>query len=171
MHRFQKATLTIIAATLLGSVPAIAQTPARVSPHETTGKQFADCRVTVVYGRPYSKDPKSDAIRKIWGTLVPFDKIWRAGADEATLFITQKPLDIEGTTVPAGVYSLYILPMADGNAKLIINKAVGQWGTDYDEKQDLARVDLKKRPRKNRWTNSPWTSTGMEMEKQPPPGR
>ena len=74
---------------------------------------------------------------------MPFGEVWRTGADEATTLITQKPLTIGETTVPAGAYTLYTLPKADGTAQLIINKELGQWGTDYDEKQDLARIELK----------------------------
>jgi hypothetical protein len=110
-------------------------------------------RVTVVYGRPYTKDPKTGEPRKIWGGLVPFGKVWRTGADEATLLITQQDLQIGDATVPAGAYSLWTLPNEDGTAKLIINKQIGQWGQDYkdmknvyDEAKDLARVDLKKEP-------------------------
>jgi hypothetical protein len=100
--------------------------------------------VTIVYGRPYTKDPKTSEPRKIWGGVVPFGKVWRLGADEATLLITQQPIEVGGVTVPAGAYSLYALPAEDGSAKLIVNKQIGQWGTQYDEKQDLARIDLKK---------------------------
>ena len=57
------------------------------------------------------------------------------GADESTLLITEKPLTLGGTSVPAGAYSLYMLPNEDGSAKLIINKRLGQWGTQYDESQ------------------------------------
>ena len=143
MNRLQKVTLTILAATLVGSVPAVAQ-HARVSPHETAYTQIGGGGVMLVYGRPYSKDPKGTEVRKIWGGVVPFGQVWRAGADEATLLITQQALERGGAAVPAGTYSLYTLPMADGSAKLIINKQAGQWGTDYDESKDLARVDLKK---------------------------
>ncbi len=143
MHRFSKTTLTIVAATLLGALPAMAQQK-RVSPHETTSTQIGEGRVTLVYGRPYSKNPKGDDLRKIWGGVVPFGEVWRTGADEATLFVTEQALDFGGTTVPAGAYTLYTLPMADGSAKLIFSKAVGQWGTNYSEGKDLARVDLKK---------------------------
>ncbi|MDB6023669.1 MAG: hypothetical protein JWQ04_3526, partial [Pedosphaera sp.] len=79
--------------------------------------------------------------------LVPYGKIWRTGADEATLLITQKSIKMGDTTIPAGAYTLFTLPNEDGTAKLVINKQVGQWGVgpgSYDEKQDLARVDLKK---------------------------
>ncbi|PYJ88202.1 MAG: hypothetical protein DME70_04670, partial [Verrucomicrobia bacterium] len=54
------------------------------------------------------------------------------------------PLDIGGTTIPAGTYSLFTQPEENGAAKLIVNKQTGQWGTKYDEKQDLARIEMKK---------------------------
>jgi hypothetical protein len=121
-----------------------------VSPHETIsaviGGRNGD-RVTIVYGRPFSKDPKTGTIRKIWGTLVPWGKVWRAGSDEATMLITQQPIVIGDLTVPAGAYTLDMLPDETGTSKLIINKALGQWGIPYTpdlEKQELARVDLKK---------------------------
>jgi len=134
----------LIITALLGAMPLMAQQRQRVSPHETTGAVVDGTRVTIVYGRPYTKDPHSDKMRKIWGGLVPYDEVWRTGADEATLLITEKPIVMGGTTIPAGAYTLYTLPAKDGSAKLIINKQIGQWGTQYDEKQDLARVDLKK---------------------------
>jgi hypothetical protein len=65
------------------------------------------------------------------------------GADEATILTTKKDLEIGGKTVPAGSYSLYLLPEEAG-AKLIINKQTGQWGTRHDESQDLVRIDMKK---------------------------
>ena len=103
---------------------------------------------TIVYGRPYSKDPKSGEVRNIWGTLVPYGKVWRTGADEATLLTTEQPIVLGGTTVPAGTYSLFTLPAADGTAKLIVNKKTGQWGIPYKEQSEatneLARIDLKK---------------------------
>ena len=105
----------------------------------------------IVYGRPYTKSPRTGEIRKIWGGLVPFGKVWRTGADEATLLITQQPIVLGGAAIPAGCYSVWTLPNEDGTAKLIINKQIGQWGEDfsnpknvYDEANDVARVDLKK---------------------------
>ena len=149
-----KSTL-LIAALIFSTLPLMAQSKKASStggnsPHETISQVFdgaRDNRVTIVYGRPFSKDPKTGDVRKIWGDLVPFGKIWRTGADEATTLITQKPLVIGATTVPAGAYTLWTLPAEDGSAKLIINKQIGQWGAGpgiYDEKNDLARVDLKK---------------------------
>ena len=136
-------SLIAIAAIAIATLPVAAQ-PKRVSPHETVSGRFDGSMVTITYGRPYTKDPKSVEPRKIWGGLVPYGKVWRAGADEATTLITQKPLAFGDTTVPAGAYSLYMLPQEDGSAKLIINKEIGQWGTHYEESQDLARIDLKK---------------------------
>jgi hypothetical protein len=133
-------TLTFL---LLGALPAMAQQK-RLSPHETVSAVVDGNRVTIVYGRPYSKSARTGEVRKIWGTLVPYGKVWRTGADEATLLITQKPIVIGETTVPAGAYTLFTLPSEDGKAQLIISKQLGQWGLQYDEKQDFARVDLKK---------------------------
>jgi hypothetical protein len=133
----------LIMTALLGALPLMAQQK-RVSPHDTISAVSDGNRVTVVYGRPYTKDPHSGEARKIWGGLVPYGQPWRTGADEATLFITQKPILLGGTPIPAGAYTLFTQPAEDGSAKLIVSKQIGQWGTQYDEKQDFARVDLKK---------------------------
>lgn len=136
-------SILLLAVLILGSLPLVAQQK-RVSPHETIGAVIEGNRVTIVYGRPYSKDPKTGEVRKIWGGVVAFDKVWRTGSDEATLLVLQKPIQLGETTVPAGAYTLFTWPNEDGTARLIINKQVGQWGTQYDSKQDLVRVDLKK---------------------------
>jgi hypothetical protein len=138
-----KIKCALVITALLGASPLMAQQK-RVSPHETISAVVDGNRITVVYGRPYTKDPHSGEPRKIWGGLVPFGQVWRTGADEATLLITQKPILLGDTPVPAGTYTLYTLPEENGSAKLIVNKQTGQWGTQYDEKQDLARIDMKK---------------------------
>jgi hypothetical protein len=141
-----RSTLLIIPALLLSASPLLAQEKKpRVSPHETVNATVGDAKITIVYGRPYSKDPKSGEKRKIWGGLVPFGKVWRMGADEATLLTTDKDISIGGTAIAAGTYSLYLLP-AEAGAKLVVNKQTGQWGTKYDESHDLVRIDLKKEP-------------------------
>ena len=137
-----RSTLLLLTAVALTS-PLIAQEKKpRVSPHETVDATVDGAKITIVYGRPYTKDPKSGEKRKIWGTLVPYGKVWRLGADEATILTTDKDITIGGTAIPAGSYSLYLWP-EEKSAKLIVNKQTGQWGTKYDEKQDLARIDLK----------------------------
>jgi hypothetical protein len=145
-----KSILTI-AVVFMSAVSIMAQEK-RVSPHETISTVIDRNRVTIIYGRPYTKSPKTGEMRKIWGGLVPYGAVWRTGADEATLLITQKPITIGEATVPAGAYTLFTLPNEDGTAKLIINKQIGQWGVgakSYDESQDLARVDLKKETLEN----------------------
>jgi hypothetical protein len=104
------------------------------SPHETVEYTVGNATVTVVYGRPYLKG-------RSLGTLAPNDKVWRTGADEATTLITTGDLMIGSLAVPAGTYTLYTLPSASG-WKLIVNKQTKQWGTVYQEGQDLGRVDL-----------------------------
>src|ERR1700690_361425 len=142
MNKFKSAL--IIATIIATALPLLAQPKPRVSPQETITADIDGNSLKIVYSRPYTKDPKSGEIRKIWGKLVPYGKVWRTGANEATLFTTAQPIVLGGTEIPAGTYSLYTLPAEDGTAKLIINKQTGQWGTQYDEKQDLARIDLKK---------------------------
>lgn len=136
-------TVIVSAAILLSCASSFAQQK-RVSPPDVTGAVIDGNRVTVYYARPSIKNPRGGEDRKIWGGLVPYGRVWRLGANEATLLTTQKPLVFGETTVPAGAYTLFLLPQEDGSAKLIINKQIGQWGVQYDEKQDLARIDLKK---------------------------
>jgi hypothetical protein len=137
----------IIAVIIATALPVMAQRK-RISPHETINATIDGNKVTIVYGRPYSKDPKTGEIRKIWGGLVPYGKVWRTGADEATLLTTEQPIVLGGTDIPAGTYSLFTLPAADGTAKLIVNKKTGQWGVPYkvdsEATNELARIDLKK---------------------------
>jgi Protein of unknown function (DUF2911) len=146
MHMNKLKSILAIGVVVASTLPLLAQQK-RVSPHETVSAIVDGNRVMVVYGRPYTKNPKTGESRKIWGELVPYGHVWRTGADEATLLITQKPIVFGATTIPAGAYTLFTLPNEDGTAKLIINKQVGQWGIgpgSYDEKQDAVRIDLKK---------------------------
>ncbi len=128
---------------VLAASSLVAEEHPRISPHETVNASVAANELTVTYGRPRTKDPKSGEERKIWGGLVPYGQVWRMGADEATLFTTKKDIQMGDSTIPAGTYSLYLLPNESGDAKLIVNKQTGQWGTKYDQSQDLARIDLK----------------------------
>ncbi len=116
------------------------------SPHETTSAMIGPNRVTITYGRPFSKAPGSNEIRKIWGGLVPWGEAWRAGSDEATTLITQQRLTIGTYTVQPGIYTLYMVPVETGPSKLAISTNVGKWGIPVDETKDLARVDMVKEP-------------------------
>jgi hypothetical protein len=107
-----------------------------LSPPGTASVKIGAATITIDYGRPSIRG------RKIMGGLVPYDKVWRTGANAATTLKTDAALDLGGAVVPAGTYTIYSWP-GEKAWKLIVNKQTGQWGTQYDEKQDLARVDLK----------------------------
>ncbi|HLZ12433.1 MAG TPA: DUF2911 domain-containing protein [Candidatus Acidoferrum sp.] len=81
--------------------------------------------------------------RPIFGSLIPYGQVWRAGANEATTFVTTADLTVGGAHVPAGSYTIFAIPNQD-KWSLIISKKTGEWGTPYPgEKEDLARVDMK----------------------------
>ncbi len=109
----------------------------RASPHEQSAATVAGRKVTVQYGRPYKKG------RSLFGGLVPYDQVWRTGADEATTLTTDGELMIGTLRVPKGTYALFTLPAKSGWT-LIVNKTAHQWGAfSYDAKEDLGRVPLK----------------------------
>lgn len=81
--------------------------------------------------------------RKIYGDLVPFGKVWRTGANEATTFVPNTDVEVGGKNVPAGSYTIFTVPTAD-EWTLIINKKTGEWGIPYKyESDELARVPMK----------------------------
>ena len=108
----------------------------QLSPRDTVRAVIGSAHVLVDYGRPSARG------RMIFGGIVPWNVVWRTGANAATQFSTDAPLVIGGVEVAAGTYTLWTLPAPEG-VKLIINRQHGQWGTEYDPGQDLARVDLR----------------------------
>ncbi|WP_091396937.1 DUF2911 domain-containing protein [Flavobacterium noncentrifugens] len=109
----------------------------KASPAETATGKINGASITINYGSPSVKG------RPIWGELVPFDKVWRAGANEATTFETDKELTVEGQKLPAGKYSFFLIPNKS-EVIVIFNKEFRQWGSyDYDQKKDQLRVKLK----------------------------
>ena len=110
---------------------------ARPSPPAKAECKLADGKtITIDYSSPRMKG------RKIFGDLVPYGKVWRAGANEATTFVTTGETSVGGTAVPAGSYTLFMVPNAD-KWTLVISKTTGEWGTkDSGEANDLARVDM-----------------------------
>jgi len=135
-------TLVITTIALVSALPVMAQQK-RLSPHETISAVIDGNRVTITYGRPYTRNPRTSEVRKIWGGLVPYGKPWRMGADEATLLVTQQPIDLGGKTIPAGTYTLYMMPEENGASQLAVSTRTGGWGIPVDQSHDLARVDLK----------------------------
>ncbi len=122
-------------ATEAEAAEAAAATPERASPHESSSGKVGEANITVTYGRPYKKG------REIFGGLVPFDAVWRTGADEATTLESDRDLMLGDLHVPQGKYSLYTIPSAE-TWTLIVNKVSDQWGTNYDEAQDLGRAEM-----------------------------
>lgn len=122
------------------------------SPPAETSQTVDGKTISIHYSAPSMRG------RKIFGDLVPYDKVWRTGANPATTLKTEANLKIGNATVPAGTYTLYTLP-STGTWKLIINKQTGQWGTEYHEDRDLARVDMKKKE-----LSSPQEVMSIELE-------
>ena len=102
----------------------------RPSPPATAEVTLKNKKITIDYSRPSLKG------RKVGQELAPYGKVWRTGANEATALNTEIDLNIGGTKVPAGKYTLYTLP-SEGTWKLIINKQTGQWGTNTTKARTL----------------------------------
>ena len=100
--------------------------PQPASPAETTTGKIGDANITINYCSPGVKG------RKIWGELEPYGKPWRAGANKATEFVTDKDLMVEGHKLPAGKYSIFITPNENGEWNVIFNSETGQWGIKRD---------------------------------------
>src|SRR3954453_22163739 len=113
MKKLISSLIVLLAITSISPVDAQEQKRAAStggnSPHETTSAVIDNNRVTIIYGRPFTKHPKTGEVRKIWGGLVPYGKAWRMGSDEATLLITQQAIELGGTELPAGAYTLYMV--------------------------------------------------------------
>ena len=120
------------------SLKGIAQQQ-RQSPHDTLSTNINGLDLRVTYGSPAVKG------RTIWGGLVPYDKAWRGGADEATLFTTSKDITLNGKKLPAGTYSLFVIPGKD-KWTYVFNSQTGQWGikkggvANYDEAKNVLTV-------------------------------
>ena len=110
----------------------------RASPHEETSATVGGKKITISYGRPYKKG------REVWGALVPWDQVWRTGADEATTLTTDGDITIGDLKVPKGTYALFTVPSQKKDWQLVVNKTAKQWGAfKYDAKDDLGRTNLK----------------------------
>jgi Protein of unknown function (DUF2911) len=109
--------------------------PGPLSPRDTARADVGMAQVVVDYGRPAVRG------RQVWGGLIPFGQVWRTGANAATQLITDRTLVIGGTAVPAGIYSVWT-EATQSDWTLIVNKQHGQWGTEYDASEDLARIPL-----------------------------
>lgn len=133
MKLLKKIVLLFI--TLLTVTAVNAQDKPKSPPASVSGK-INGAVITINYSSPSVRG------RKIWGELVPFDKVWRAGANEATTFETNKDLEIEGSKLPAGKYSFFVIPN-EKECIIIFNKEAKQWGAyKYKESEDQLRIKV-----------------------------
>lgn len=111
------------------SVPA-------ASPRQKIEQQFSISKITVDYGRPGIKG------REIFGKLVPYNEVWRTGANSSTKITFGQEVSFGGKTVPAGTYALFMIPQ-EKQWKLILNKDSQQWGAfGYNEKLNVTELDV-----------------------------
>ena len=109
------------------------------SPASSTTGQINGATISIKYSSPSVKG------RVIWGELVPFNKIWRAGANAATTIESDKDLTIEGSKLPAGKYAFFVIP-SEKECVLVFSKVAKQMGAyDYKEKDDQLRVTVKQK--------------------------
>ncbi len=108
----------------------------RVSPKTSITQTIGVTDVTISYSRPGVKR------RKIWGGLVPYDKVWRAGANEATKITFAGDVLINGKKLPAGSYGFFVIPR-EKDWTIIFNKVADQWGAfEYNESEDALRLNV-----------------------------
>lgn len=108
----------------------------RKSKNGSVAATVGGVEISVEYGRPNAND------RAIWGGLVPFDKVWRTGANEATTISFNQDVTVEGAAVPAGTYALFTLPSQD-DCQILFNSTADQWGAfEYDSTLDVASVTV-----------------------------
>nr|WP_315034018.1 DUF2911 domain-containing protein [uncultured Chryseobacterium sp.] len=138
MKTMIKSVTVLFAATML-SVNAFAQdTKKSASPPATATGKIKEANITIAYSSPSVKG------RTIWGGLEAYNKVWRAGANEATTFETDKDITVQGKKLPAGKYSFFLIPKESGTWTAIFNKEPKQWGAyKYEEAKDALRVDVK----------------------------
>jgi hypothetical protein len=106
-----------------------------VSPNRTARLSVDGVDIALAYGSPRRRG------RTILGEVVPFNRVWRTGANEATVLSVGADLTVGGARVPAGTYSVWTIPSPAG-VVLVLNRQVGQWGTDYDPSRDLVRLPM-----------------------------
>ena len=141
MRLLKKIQLLLVAFLITNSINA-QEKP--TSTKEMVSGKINDATITINYGSPAVR------AREIWGKLVPFNQVWRAGANDATTFETDKEVMIEGAKLPAGKYSFFIIPN-EKECVIIFNKEAKQWGAyKYKENDDQLRVSVKQKVAKTK---------------------
>ncbi len=135
MKRIFQLTL-LIGATIL-TLTSSAQEK-KASPAASATGKAGKATITINYSAPSVKG------RKIWGELVPYGKVWRTGANDATTFEVDADLKVEGQALAKGKYSLFSIPEENGEWTIIFNKTAKQWGSfSYKQEDDVLRVKVK----------------------------
>ncbi|MGO4293024.1 DUF2911 domain-containing protein [Chitinophaga sp. RAB17] len=130
--------LLLFTAMIVSASAFAQQAKPRVSPADSISREIKNTNIDIHYSSPSVKE------RKIWGGLVPYDKVWRAGANEATTFETDKDITVQGKLLPAGKYSFFLIPKEKMKWTAIFNKQPKQWGAfKYNESEDQLRIDVK----------------------------
>jgi hypothetical protein len=143
---FQLKALAFFACALLVSSMALGQQLGKdgkpiPSPRDSVSGTIAGANIKIWYGSPSVKG------RVIFGTKEPWDKVYRAGANEATTFTTDKDIKVEGQVLPAGKYAFFVIPTENGKWTVIFNKTANQWGAfKYDQSKDQLRVTVTVKP-------------------------
>lgn len=128
--------ITMLLVAVFMTTISIAQEKKQASPAATAKGTISGANITINYSSPFVKG------RVIWGELVPYNKVWRAGANAPTTFETDKALKIEGKDLPAGKYAVYVIPEKDA-ATVIFGKDPKMSAYDYDQAKDQLRVKVK----------------------------
>lgn len=127
--------LIAVVIVLVAALAAFFAYTSTLSPEEKLSFNNNGLEVNVTYCQPAKKG------REIFGTLVPYGQVWRTGANAATIVSFNKDVTLAGKNAPAGEYTLWTIPN-ENNWTIILNKETGQWGTNYNESEDLLRVDV-----------------------------
>jgi hypothetical protein len=137
---FLKTIITLVILFSVSNLQAQQDKSKRPSPPVVADKTIGDLKITINYSSPSVNG------REIWGTLVPYDKIWRTGANEATTISFNQDVKVNDHHIDAGTYSLFTLPDKSGVWDVILNSATGLWGTNgYDSDKDVARFEVQTR--------------------------
>ena len=140
MRKIRSIVSFLVIVFIVSTIPTLAERgddSKRLSKNGKVEAAIEGVNLTIEYGRPKVKG------RAIWGSLVPYDKVWRTGADEATTFSVDHDIMVEGKKLAAGTYGLFTVP-GEAQWTIIFNKVADQWGAfNYDKGKDILRVTVK----------------------------
>src|SRR5262245_17966480 len=141
MDRFCRSRALLLSTALVLAAAAAAAQPMTLpdpSPRASVSERVGLTDIEIRYHRPGVNG------RKIWGDLVPWGDVWRAGANENTTMTFSTPVTVQGHPLAAGTYGLHVIPVESGDWTVAFSKTASAWGSfTYDEKEDAARIKVK----------------------------